>query len=257
MDAALAQFETHHRLSRSERELTVRGRELCGLADFSQFAFGGHEVTDLFDRAVRVVAEALGVPLAAMFEPVPGSQLVLIRAGAGWRDGMVGQLLHLAGDHSVVTRVLRHGAPVIDDGPLAGNGEGFDALREHEVDRGGGCGAAGRHGRAGRACGLRDGARVFKPEDVHFLQAIANVLAAGIDRKTTEQGLLLSQIRLQSVQKMEAIGRLAGGIAHDFNNLVQAIGGYTEILLRTAPGERSAAPRTPRRSRRPATARPR
>ena len=34
---------------------------------------------------------------------------------------------------------------------------------------------------------------------------------------------------------MEAIGRLAGGIAHDFNNLVQAIGGYTEILLRRLP----------------------
>jgi two-component system cell cycle sensor histidine kinase/response regulator CckA len=31
---------------------------------------------------------------------------------------------------------------------------------------------------------------------------------------------------------MEAIGRLAGGIAHDFNNLVQAIGGYSEILLK-------------------------
>jgi len=30
---------------------------------------------------------------------------------------------------------------------------------------------------------------------------------------------------------MEAIGTLAGGIAHDFNNILQAISGYSQILL--------------------------
>ncbi|MBN1276402.1 MAG: response regulator [Deltaproteobacteria bacterium] len=30
---------------------------------------------------------------------------------------------------------------------------------------------------------------------------------------------------------MEAVGTLAGGIAHDFNNILQAISGYTQILL--------------------------
>jgi signal transduction histidine kinase len=34
---------------------------------------------------------------------------------------------------------------------------------------------------------------------------------------------------------MDAIGRLAGGIAHDFNNILQAILGYTEMLLSETP----------------------
>ena len=36
---------------------------------------------------------------------------------------------------------------------------------------------------------------------------------------------------------MEAVGRLAGGIAHDFNNIVQAIGGYSELLQESLSAE--------------------
>ena len=66
----------------------------------------------------------------------------------------------------------------------------------------------------------------YKPifdSDGHFRE----ILCIGSD--ISEKKRLEAQ--LLQAHKMEAIGTLAGGIAHDFNNVLQAISGYTQIML--------------------------
>jgi two-component system, cell cycle sensor histidine kinase and response regulator CckA len=51
------------------------------------------------------------------------------------------------------------------------------------------------------------------------------------EKKRAEEEKEQLEAQLLHAQKMEAIGTLAGGIAHDFNNILQAISGYSQILL--------------------------
>ena len=50
------------------------------------------------------------------------------------------------------------------------------------------------------------------------------------DSKLAEEALRKSELRIQTIQKMEAVGRLAGGIAHDFNNMLMVVSGQLELL---------------------------
>ena len=72
------------------------------------------------------------------------------------------------------------------------------------------------------------------------LQSSAWLIGSLVEAHQSEEAREKIEAQFRQAQKMEAVGRLAGGVAHDFNNILQAIIGYSELLLEKLPEQGEA-----------------
>jgi len=189
----------------------------------------------ILDRGVEAVVGGLAVDLAAIFElPLEQPERAVMRAGRGWREGVVGVPcgLRSAPSETRLDHIDLHDVPSL---PAADRWP--DVLFTHGVRAGMSIDLGGTLGSRRVLMALWQRPKAFTPLEVSFVRCVANALAGAIVRHTTQEDLLRSLTRLRSIQKMEAIGRLAGGIAHDFNNLIQAIAGFNEGSLKDLPSD--------------------
>jgi two-component system cell cycle sensor histidine kinase/response regulator CckA len=237
VERELRQSEVRRERERVENELRMRARQQETVAELGLRALTQKDLVELLDHVMEAVCSTLDVELVGLLEALPGGDTFVLRAGRGWLPGLLGEAeATLTGGHETfIGDTLQHGQVVVENIPANGRYRFPAFFSDHRIASALSVALHRQDGPTGCLIACTSRRRMFTRDDGLFLQAVANVLAGALERHTAEQGLLQSQTRLQSVQKMEAIGRLAGGIAHDFNNLVQAIGGYTEILLRRLP----------------------
>lgn len=65
-------------------------RRQRSLADFGEFALICEDLQTILQEGCRLVAGALGADLAKITQIEPGGEWGLVRAGVGWKDGIVG-----------------------------------------------------------------------------------------------------------------------------------------------------------------------
>lgn len=75
-------------LAMADREEMVKRQRV--LADFGDFALGCEDLQQILTEACRLIADALDTPLAKVLEIDREKDRALVRAGVGWRPGIVG-----------------------------------------------------------------------------------------------------------------------------------------------------------------------
>lgn len=184
------------------RELRMRAKQQEFLARLGERALTEPDLQILFDEIGTAIAAILDVEFVKILELVPGDAELLLRAGVGWRPGLVGTAHESTGRHSQAGYALASGGPVIvTDLKSETRFEGPPLLRDHGVNCGVSVPIAGRDGRAYGVLGAHTARRRrFNEHDVSFLVATANVIAGAIQRRQADQRheLMIRELRHRS-----------------------------------------------------------
>lgn len=184
----------------TEAELRNRARQQAAVAELGQRALAEADLGALLNSAVVLVVQTLEVEYAKVLERLPDSQALLLRAGVGWKEGMVGQATIDAGTGSQAGYTLLFQGPVIvEDLRTETRFHGPPLLHDHGVVSGMSVIIQGKAQPFGVLGAYTTRRRRFTQDDVHFLQAVANLLASFIERRRVEAALRESEERFRQL----------------------------------------------------------
>ncbi|HET8672901.1 MAG TPA: diguanylate cyclase, partial [Thermoleophilaceae bacterium] len=175
-------------LRASSVRLRQRAAQQATVSEIGQRALSQVGLTSLLNELVVMVSDTLGVDFVTVLELQPDAGHMLMRAGVGWPPGLIGSHTVPFDDRSQAAWAIAGEQPVVvDDYPSETRFRGSPILHEHGVRSGIVVPIRARELPFGALTAHTTAVRGFGDDDVNFLQAVANVLAAAIERRRNEQ----------------------------------------------------------------------
>jgi signal transduction histidine kinase/HAMP domain-containing protein len=171
----------------AERTLLNRTHQQTVVAAVGQFALASNDFYELLDQCVNFIAQTLELEYCGIWEMEPDGQALLLRTGTGWKQGRVGTAELEAANGSFVSHVFTTGGAItITDLPKDGRFDKPTLLSEHGVVSGCAVTIAGGTWPYGILGVFTAVERKFSEDELHFLLAIATVIAMAVNRRQTE-----------------------------------------------------------------------
>ena len=203
---------------RIENTLLTRALQQTVVGALGQFALVSSDFAALLNQTTMLVTQTLEVELCSVLELRSDQQSLLLRAGLGWREGMVGNQIVAADPNTQAGFTLEAGEPVVvEDLKKEMRFHPAPFLLEHGVTSAVTVAITGNGRTFGILGAYTHRKRKFTEEEIHFLLSVATVLAMGVERNLAEAELkkLAAFVQLNPNAAMELDNN--GGISY-FND---------------------------------------
>ncbi len=162
------------------------GRQ-AAVAELGRQALEGAGLTELTQSAVALAAATLGVEFSDVTEYLPDEDVLTLLAAVGWPEGSAGRHFPRNPRASLAAYTLHNGGPgLVEDFAAEQRFERVPVCEELGATSGVCVAIEGPELPFGVLSVFSAQHRSFSPDEVNFLQAMANVLATAIDRKSSE-----------------------------------------------------------------------
>lgn len=201
--------------------LSARERQQAVIAKLGLHALEEPGLESFLDQVVREVQQTLDTDLCKILELRPDGSELLLRAGVGWNEGLVGRASVGIGMDSQAGFTLRSSQPVIvKDLSKEKRFSGPRLLHEHGVTSGISCTIRDGEGTYGVIGAHTREERNFTMEDTVFLQAIATVIAAAISRHYSRTQLRLETEVAKAIAVSDGLDELFYQVHAAFDELL-------------------------------------
>ncbi len=231
-DRVLAVVREITKRKKTEKVLKIRTRQQETVAHLGLKVLKGGDLTAIMNEAVEAIAKTLNNEFCKVLELLPDGENLLLRAGAGWKEGLVEKATVCTGLDSQAGYTLQSDEPiVVDDLRTEKRFSGPHLLHDHGVVSGMSVIIQGQKGPWGVLGTHSTQHKVFSKDDINFLQAVANLLADAIAGKQAEKKLHESELQYRSIFEQAAVGIIHVDLNGKFikaNKRSCKITGYTE-----------------------------
>lgn len=213
----------------SALRLRIRQQEI--LAELGVLALGRTSLAELLNQTAQLIAEGMESEFCKVLEYLPAQSRLLVRAGVGWNEGIVGVATIGADLESPSGFALHTGRPVISN--HLENEERFrtpELLVEHGIRRAMNVILQGDGSPYGVLEVDSRSEGEFSEYDIAFLQGAANLLGMALERQRYED-------RLKAALEQHQV--LLTEISHRVKNSLQVVSSMLSLQASTAKGNES------------------